>query len=1395
MKTSVVFGALLFAGAALNAQVEGTSPARTAAGSAQGRAAHSMAPLNPRFLEYLDAVKRGAAEGRLTGAAHGLGLLPEPLDLSHLKSQPAAVSVLGLPASYDLRASGRVTPVRDQEQCGSCWSFATYGAMESVLQPAETTDLSENHLKNLHGFDYSPCYGGTYAMATAYLTRWAGPVYESDDPYQPTDRNNSPSSRPPRMHVQDVITIAGRRSSLDNDALKSAVMKYGGVGTVMWMSFDSGHYNRSTAAYYNPKATTINHAVTLVGWDDNYSRSNFSSAPPGDGAFLIKNSYGTSWGKSGYFWISYYDTAFAKDASYVFVGSEAVTNYTRQYSYDPLGRVGGYGYRSETAWFANVFTSQGQEQLQAVSFYAASNNSPYLIRIYTGVAGGAVGGTLAVTTTGTASTAGYHTFSLPSPVPLASGTRFAVVVRLTTPGYKYPIPVQYAVPGYSSAAIASPGRGYISRDGTSWTDATNGERTMSICLKAFTSTADAKAPSVVTSAAASITGSGARLGADINPNGSATRVWFLYGTDSSMKGAASTPAQDVGSGTAAIPVSVNISGLTAGTRYYFQAMAQNGVGNTPGSILNFTTTTGAQPPAVSTLAATSVTVASAALAGSVNPNGSPTYAWFLYSTSSVMDGASATPRQDLGSGTAALPVSVNIGGLAVNTRYYFQVVAQNSAGTTPGAILNFMTPGSPQLPSVTTAAAGSITNSGAILGGNVNPNGSATRGWFAYSTNSSLSGAVYTAEQEAWSGTVPVPLSANLTGLAADTTYYFQAMARNGAGAGVGSIQSFRTNSGQSVFVQQGGKLAGLGGVLALSADGNTAIVGDSFDTHLAGAARVITRSGDTWTQQAKLVGTGAVGGAGQGQAVAMSADGNTAIIGGPTDAHAGAPGENRHAGAAWVFTRSGGVWRQQGGKLVGRGAVGDARQGHAVALSADGNTAIVGGPDDDKYAGAAWVFTRSGDVWTQQAKLAGGGAERWYPWSGAEQGWSVALSADGNTALVGGLQDNGGTGAAWVFTRSGGVWTQQGDKLVPGGAVGPAWFGAAVSLSADGNTALIGGDLDYDKAGAAWVFTRSDGTWTQQAKLVGAGAMGKSHQGQAVALSADGDTAIVGGPIDNSYAGAAWIFTRVAGVWTQKGSKLVGSGGVGYPKQGRSVALSGDGKLALVGGDTDAEGGGVWSFGPSVPLSLLNGFSFQPGYAPGMILSVSGANLASSTQTADATPLPLTLAGVSVEINGVTAPLYSVSPTQIYLQIPYETQVGPAQLTLNNNGQMTTTAFTVFPSAPGIATNSAGMLSTRSSATGGQNLFMFITGEGAVTPAVKSGWTPAGTTTPEPKLPVSVTVGGISAPLLYVGIPSWSVGVTLIAFTLPQSVPSGTQNVVVTVGGVESPPAKIVVQ
>jgi hypothetical protein len=441
--------------------------------------------------------------------------------------------------------------------------------------------------------------------------------------------------------------------------------------------------------------------------------------------------------------------------------------------------------------------------------------------------------------------------------------------------------------------------------------------------------------------------------------------------------------------------------------------------------------------------------------------------------------------------------------------------------------------------------------------------------------------------------------------------------------------------SGSAPLFQQGAKLTGgeeevgagrFGRSVALSADGDTALVGAPHDSGEAGAVWVLTRTGSTWARQATLTGGEEELGAGHfGRSVALSADGDTALIGEP----------NGDGGAAWVFTRAGSgagsTWARQA-KLTGAEESGSGWFGQSVALSADGATALVGGFVDHSDTGAAWVFARSGSgagaTWAQQgAKLTGGAEE-----SGeGEFGWSVALSAEGATALIGARKDGADAGAAWVFARSGSgagaTWAQQGAKLTGGAEEsGEGEFGQSVALSAEGATALIGGFHDGAGAGAAWVFARSGSgagaTWAQQgAKLTGAGETGAGYFGDAVALSADGSTALIGGARDDEHRGAAWLLARAGSgagaAWAQQGEKLTGGAEEsGSGEFGWGVALTPGGSTALVGGSGDGDSAGaVWVFGDEPP---------PPEPPP------SGSPSGGATSTSTGTPTPTSGGGSS---------------------------------------------------------------------------------------------------------------------------------------------------------------------
>jgi FG-GAP repeat len=357
---------------------------------------------------------------------------------------------------------------------------------------------------------------------------------------------------------------------------------------------------------------------------------------------------------------------------------------------------------------------------------------------------------------------------------------------------------------------------------------------------------------------------------------------------------------------------------------------------------------------------------------------------------------------------------------------------------------------------------------------------------------------------------------------------------------------------------------------VALSATGDTALVGASRDAGGIGAGWSFRRSGGSWRQESrKLAPPNTFENAGFGLRVALSADGKTALIGGPLD--------NEGFGAAWVFTRSGSAWRLQAKLKAGHEAR-PSSFGESVALSADGSTAIVGAPTGGLGAGGVWVFTRTGSGWVHQGpKLTARGEV-----GPGRFGVSVALSSSGRTAIVGAPLDDNSVGAVYVFTRTGSGWRQQRSKLTIGNATNQAQFGTSVALSADGTTALVGAPVDDEDVGTAWAFTRSGSAWGNRRELSPPGKPGPVQFGDSVALSGRGDTALVGGANDNGDVGTGgvWVFARKGTSWSRQGDAIRGRNERGRGGFGSSVAVSRNGTVALVGGYNDDNGtGAVWTY------------------------------------------------------------------------------------------------------------------------------------------------------------------------------------------------------------------------
>ncbi|MEI6602304.1 MAG: lectin like domain-containing protein [Clostridia bacterium] len=390
------------------------------------------------------------------------------------------------PTSYRLTDEGRVTPVKDQGSFGTCWTFGAFSSAESVaiknnLLP--NPDFSEwqmayyayTNQNGLARFDITNTgtsifnLGGNDGMTMALMTRETSPILEAEAPY------NGPSPSPA---IKPAYALKNVFEGHNMTEWKTLIMEKGALSIGYYVS--SNYYNATTKAYYCTTATGANHGVSVVGWDDNYAKSNFLTAPSAPGAWIVKNSWGTGWGDNGYFYMSYEDKSLEPVAY----------NYELQnrpsdesvYSYDPLGLVGMTGFSKTSAWMKNRFTSSRNEQLTEVGFYTLGDNTSYTVTINKLV--GSTWTAVLVAQPGTVVNAGYSRVKLNTNVSLTAGTQFEVVVYVNTPAITNPIPLEFIAAGYSSQASSSSGQSYISSNGTTWSDIYGTQRA-NVCVQAY----------------------------------------------------------------------------------------------------------------------------------------------------------------------------------------------------------------------------------------------------------------------------------------------------------------------------------------------------------------------------------------------------------------------------------------------------------------------------------------------------------------------------------------------------------------------------------------------------------------------------------------------------------------------------------------------------------------------------------------------------------------------------------------------------------------------------------------------------------------------------------------------------------------------------------------------
>ena len=397
-----------------------------------------------------------------------------------------------LPARYNLAENGFVTDVKNQQDSGNCWAFAALASLETCVLKAsnKTFNFSVENMKNLiemysaYGWKMETNEGGYNGMSMGYLASWLGPVNATLDPFD--DKGTLSPLLDSEMHIQNIYVLPARTSYTDNDAIKEAILKYGGLYASYYHS--AGYLNSKTNAYYDPYTGNGNHAITVVGWDDNYSKNNFYTAPAGDGAFIVKNSWGSSWGDNGYFYISYYDRvlfAVNKDnQAFTYILNDTV-RYTKNYQYDVAGMTDYLITGKKTVWYQNIYNATGNEAIAAVSTFF-NTTVDYEISIY-------VNDVLQLTQNGRHEGSGYYTIPLKEYVPVAVGDIFKIVVKLANPQNGYaavPISEQLS----TTRCYYAPGVSYFSNDGKKWTDLydysasaySHTYNSQVACLKAFT---------------------------------------------------------------------------------------------------------------------------------------------------------------------------------------------------------------------------------------------------------------------------------------------------------------------------------------------------------------------------------------------------------------------------------------------------------------------------------------------------------------------------------------------------------------------------------------------------------------------------------------------------------------------------------------------------------------------------------------------------------------------------------------------------------------------------------------------------------------------------------------------------------------------------------------------
>ena len=392
------------------------------------------------------------------------------------------INVSSLPSKFDLRDWGWVTSVKNQGNMNACWAFAFVDSLESSLVKSTGIEfnISQNNFQNFqlrysqHGTLISD-EGGVEYVAVGNCLNWYGIVHEVEDKYDEVGKLCFYLDNENKVRLQDAYFIMPNSTDYISE-VKKAILNYGAVTVSYYASFEEPYFNESASAYYNNKSIQSDHSNSIVGWDDNYSADNFLITPPGDGAWIVKNTWGSDWGEDGYFYLSYYEKSFFiadsdTNVTYPFVVCIFNNDIDYHVNYQ-TDLVGLYTFDGNYTQYSNEFTAQYDDLIASVGTYFNESNISYSFDIY-------VNGKLVHTQKGVSEFAGYRTIILDKYIPIKRNDVFKVVFKSNSLPYEARSRQHYIQ-----------GMSFVSVDGTSWKDFTLENKT--VCLKVYTMADDSK---------------------------------------------------------------------------------------------------------------------------------------------------------------------------------------------------------------------------------------------------------------------------------------------------------------------------------------------------------------------------------------------------------------------------------------------------------------------------------------------------------------------------------------------------------------------------------------------------------------------------------------------------------------------------------------------------------------------------------------------------------------------------------------------------------------------------------------------------------------------------------------------------------------------------------------